>query len=102
MALQRLKEAAEKAKIELSSANTTEINLPYITATESGPKHIVRSLTRAEFERLAADLIERTIAPCKSASINLVITEPIVSIPRERGVTSRSKTSLTSPPRTPA
>ena len=70
MALQRLKEAAEKAKIELSSANTTEINLPYITATESGPKHIVRSLTRAEFERLAADLIERTIAPCKSALKN--------------------------------
>ncbi|MFL2566819.1 MAG: molecular chaperone DnaK [Schleiferiaceae bacterium] len=70
MALQRLKEAAEKAKIELSSANTTEINLPYITATDSGPKHIVKSLTRAEFQRLASDLIERTIAPCKSALKN--------------------------------
>ena len=70
MALQRLKEAAEKAKIELSSANTTEINLPYITATDSGPKHIVKSLTRAEFQRLALDLIERTIAPCKSALKN--------------------------------
>ncbi|CAI8335290.1 MAG: Chaperone protein DnaK [Owenweeksia sp. TMED14] len=70
MALQRLKEAAEKAKVELSSANTTEINLPYITATESGPKHIVKSLTRAEFERLCSDLIERTIAPCKSALKN--------------------------------
>ena len=70
MALQRLKEAAEKAKIELSSSSSTEINLPYITATASGPKHIVKSLSRAEFERLVADLIERTIAPCKSALKN--------------------------------
>ena len=67
MALQRLKEAAEKAKIELSSSATTEINLPYITATASGPKHLVRSLTRAKFEQLIDDLIKRTIEPCKTA-----------------------------------
>lgn len=66
-AMQRLKEAAEKAKIELSSSTTTEINLPYITATATGPKHLVKSLTRSDFERLVSDLIERTIAPCKSA-----------------------------------
>jgi molecular chaperone DnaK len=70
MALQRLKEAAEKAKIELSSSTTTEINLPYITADASGPKHLVRSLSKAKFESLAADLIKRTIAPCKSALKN--------------------------------
>ncbi len=70
MALQRLKEAAEKAKIELSSATTTEINLPYITADASGPKHLVRSLSKAKFESLASDLIKRTIAPCKSALKN--------------------------------
>lgn len=67
MALQRLKEAAEKAKIELSSTATTEINLPYVTATASGPKHLVRSLTRAKFEQLIDDLIKRTIEPCKTA-----------------------------------
>ena len=70
MALQRLKEAAEKAKIELSSAGSTEINLPYITATASGPKHIVKTMSRAEFERLVADLVERTIAPCRTALKN--------------------------------
>jgi molecular chaperone DnaK len=70
MALQRLKEAAEKAKIELSSAGSTEINLPYITATASGPKHIVKSMSRADFERLVADLVERTIAPCRTALKN--------------------------------
>jgi len=70
MALQRLKEAAEKAKIELSNATTTEINLPYITADASGPKHLVRNLSKAKFEALAADLINRTIAPCKSALKN--------------------------------
>ena len=53
MALQRLKEAAEKAKVELSSSTQTEINLPYVTATASGPKHLVRTLTRAQFEQLA-------------------------------------------------
>ncbi len=67
MALQRLKEAAEKAKVELSSATTTEINLPYITATASGPKHLVRQLTRSKFEQLADSLIKRTIKPCESA-----------------------------------
>tara|TARA_R110002124_G_scaffold233351_1_gene398541 strand:- start:1026 stop:2924 length:1899 start_codon:yes stop_codon:yes gene_type:complete len=67
MALQRLKEAAEKAKIELSSSATTEINLPYVTATASGPKHLVRSLTKAKFEQLIDDLVKRTIAPCESA-----------------------------------
>ena len=70
MALQRLKEAAEKAKIELSSSTQTEINLPYITADQSGPKHLVRSLTRAKFEQLADSLIKRTIEPCKSALKN--------------------------------
>jgi len=67
LALQRLKEAAEKAKIELSSATQTEINLPYITADASGPKHLVLKLTRAKFEALVEDLVERTIAPCKIA-----------------------------------
>ncbi len=70
MALQRLKEAAEKAKIELSSTTTSEINLPYITATATGPKHLVRSLTRAKFEQLVDDLIRRTIEPCRSALKN--------------------------------
>ncbi|WP_031425760.1 molecular chaperone DnaK [Flavimarina sp. Hel_I_48] len=67
MALQRLKEAAEKAKIELSSSSQTEINLPYVTATASGPKHLVRTLTRSKFEQLIDDLVKRTIAPCESA-----------------------------------
>jgi molecular chaperone DnaK len=70
MALQRLKEAAEKAKIELSSSTQTEINLPYITADQSGPKHLVRTLSRAKFEQLAESLIKRTIDPCKSALKN--------------------------------
>ncbi len=70
MALQRLKEAAEKAKIELSSSAQTEINLPYITATQSGPKHLVKTLTRAKFEQLADSLIKRTIEPCRSALKN--------------------------------
>ncbi|CAM1364348.1 Chaperone protein DnaK [Tenacibaculum litopenaei] len=70
MALQRLKEAAEKAKIELSSTTSTEINLPYITATASGPKHLVRNLTRAKFEQLIDDLVKRTIAPCQTALKN--------------------------------
>ena len=67
LALQRLKEAAEKAKIELSSASQTEINLPYITADASGPKHLVLKITRAKFESLVEDLIQRTIEPCKIA-----------------------------------
>src|SRR5579862_4652257 len=67
LALQRLKEAAEKAKIELSSSQQTEINLPYITANASGPKHLNVKLTRAKFEALVDDLIEKTIAPCRTA-----------------------------------
>ena len=67
MALQRLKEAAEKAKVELSSSAQTEINLPYITATASGPKHLVRTLTKAQFEKLADKLIQATVTPCKQA-----------------------------------
>ena len=70
MALQRLKEAAEKAKIELSSTTSTEINLPYITATASGPKHLVRTLSRAKFEQLIDDLVKRTIEPCRTALKN--------------------------------
>ena len=67
MALQRLKEAAEKAKIELSSSTQTEINLPYVTATASGPKHLVQTLTRAKFEQLAAELVKRSMTPVKNA-----------------------------------
>ena len=67
LALQRLKEAAEKAKIELSSATQTEVNLPFITADQAGPKHLNIKLTRAKLEALVADLVERTIEPCKSA-----------------------------------
>ena len=67
MALQRLKEASEKAKIELSSSGQTEINLPYVTATASGPKHLVRTLTKSKFEQLIDDLVKRTIEPCKNA-----------------------------------
>ncbi len=67
LALQRLKEAAEKAKIELSSASQTEINLPFITADQSGPKHLTMKLTRAKFEQLVDDLVQRTIGPCKAA-----------------------------------
>jgi molecular chaperone DnaK len=67
LALQRLKEAAEKAKIELSSATQTEINLPFITADASGPKHLTMKLTRAKFEALVDDLIQKTVGPCKAA-----------------------------------
>ncbi|WOF42853.1 molecular chaperone DnaK [Sphingopyxis indica] len=67
LALQRLKEAAEKAKIELSSAATTEVNLPFITADANGPKHLVKTITRADLERLVEDLIKRTLEPCKKA-----------------------------------
>lgn len=67
MAHQRLKEAAEKAKIELSSSTKTEINLPYITATSSGPKHLVKTLTRAKFEQLSDNLVRRSMTPCKQA-----------------------------------
>ncbi|UUC44883.1 molecular chaperone DnaK [Flavobacterium cerinum] len=67
MALQRLKEAAEKAKIELSASAQTEINLPYVTATASGPKHLVKTLTRAKFEQLSDDLVRRSMIPCEKA-----------------------------------
>ncbi len=67
MALQRLKEASEKAKIELSSSASTEINLPYVTATATGPKHLVRTLSKSKFEQLIDDLVKRTIKPCKTA-----------------------------------
>jgi molecular chaperone DnaK len=74
MALQRLKEAAERAKIELSSSQETEINLPFITADASGPKHLVLKLTRSKFEQLVDDLIERSIAPCKKALADAEMT----------------------------
>jgi molecular chaperone DnaK len=67
MALQRLREGAEKAKVELSTAQSTDINLPYITADQTGPKHLTMKLTRAKFEQLIEDLIERTLEPCRSA-----------------------------------
>ncbi|KAA3614110.1 MAG: molecular chaperone DnaK [Calditrichaeota bacterium] len=67
MALQRLKEAAEKAKVELSSSSETEVNLPFVTATESGPKHLNISITRSKFEQIVDDLIQRTLEPCKQA-----------------------------------
>jgi molecular chaperone DnaK len=67
LALQRLKEAAEKAKIELSSAQTTEVNLPFITADQNGPKHLVKTIGRADLEKLVDDLIKRTLEPCKKA-----------------------------------
>ena len=70
MAMQRIKEAAEKAKIELSSTNSTEINLPYITAIDGMPKHLVKTLTKAKFESLIDDLVQRTIEPCKKALEN--------------------------------
>ena len=65
--LQRLKDAAEKAKIELSTAQSSEINLPYLTADASGPKHLVTSLSRAQFERMIDPVIERTLGPCRQA-----------------------------------
>ena len=67
MALQRLREAAEKAKIELSTAQSTDINLPYITADQTGPKHLTMKLSRAKFEQLIEDLVERTLDPCRQA-----------------------------------
>ena len=66
-ALQRLREAAEKAKVELSNSTTTEINLPYITADSTGPKHLVRTLSRAKFESMVNDLVKRSLSPCKKA-----------------------------------
>jgi molecular chaperone DnaK len=78
LALQRLKDAAEKAKIELSSSAQTEINLPYVTADANGPKHLVQKLTRAKFESMVADLIERSlrpaVQPCKMQEYPPVIS----------------------------
>jgi molecular chaperone DnaK len=74
LALQRLKEAAEKAKIELSSSQQTEINLPYITADQSGPRHLTMKITRAKFESLVDELVERTIGPCRIAIKDAGIT----------------------------
>ncbi|MDR2768929.1 MAG: molecular chaperone DnaK [Treponema sp.] len=74
MALQRLREAAEKAKIELSAMQTTEINLPFITADQSGPKHLQKSLTRAKFEQMVLDLLERSKEPCKKALADAGLT----------------------------
>ena len=67
MALQRVREAAEKAKVELSNTSETEINLPYLTADANGPKHFVEKLSRAHFERLTDELVERSIKPCQQA-----------------------------------
>ena len=74
MALQRLKDAAEKAKIELSTTVETEINLPFVTADATGPKHLVRKLTRAKLEQLVADLLERSLEPCKKAMADAGVT----------------------------
>ena len=141
LADQRLKEAAEKAKIELSGVASTNINLPFITADATGPKHLDVTLTRAKFEELTADLVQATIEPTRKAmndaglsasdidkvllvggssripavqeaiknvlgivvlrSIIRVNTPPIVSIPRDNGVTSSNNTSFTSPTNTP-
>ena len=67
MAMQRIKEASEKAKIELSSASSTDVNLPYITSVDGTPKHLVKTLTRAKFESMIKDIVDRTIKPCESA-----------------------------------
>ena len=84
LALQRLKEAAEKAKIELSSSQQTEINLPYITADASGPKHLAMKITRAKLESLVEDLIERTIEPChiaiKDAGVKLADIADVILV----------------------
>src|SRR5215467_7997034 len=84
LALQRLKEAAEKAKIELSSSQQTEINLPYITADKSGPKHLTLKITRAKFESLVEDLIEKTVEPCrialKDAGLKVADVEDVILV----------------------
>ena len=74
MALQRLKDAAEKAKIELSTTVETEINLPFITADATGPKHLVRKLTRAKLEQMVQDLLDRSLEPCKKAMSDAGVT----------------------------
>ena len=92
MALQRLKEAAERAKIELSSSQDTEINLPFITADASGPKHLVTKLTRAKLEQLVDDLIQRTIEPCRKAMSDAgVIAKDIQEVVLVGGMTRMPK-----------
>ena len=77
MAIQRLRDASEKSKIELSSSSSTEINLPYLSAGSEGPKHFVCKLTRSEFERMVEDLVKKTISPCRKAvkSANLKVDD---------------------------
>lgn len=77
LALQRLKDAAEKAKIELSSRQETEVNLPYISADQTGPKHMNITITRAKFESMVEDLVQRTIEPCRKALKDAVCRRPI-------------------------
>ncbi len=92
LALQRLKEAAEKAKIELSSAQSTEVNLPFITADQNGPKHLVKNITRADLERLVDDLIKRTIDPMKKALADAGIkTDDISEVVLVGGMTRMPK-----------
>ena len=92
LALQRLKEAAEKAKIELSSAASTEVNLPFITADQNGPKHLVKTITRADLERLVDDLIKRTIEPMKKALADAgVKTDDISEVVLVGGMTRMPK-----------
>ena len=84
MALQRLKEAAESAKKELSSSKQTDINLPFVTADSSGPKHLNLTLSRAKFDELVADLVERTVEPCKKAlsdaGLNMQIFDEVILV----------------------
>ena len=77
MAMQRIKDAAEKAKIELSNSTSTDINLPYITSIDNTPKHLVKTLSRAKFESMIEDIVKKTIEPCKSAlkSANLSVSD---------------------------
>lgn len=79
MALQRLKEASEKAKIELSSSSQTEINLPYVTATASGPKHLVETITRSKFEQLAEELVTRSMEPVKKKRLMMQGFQKVIS-----------------------
>ena len=74
MALQRLRDAAERAKIELSTTMQTEINLPFITADASGPKHLVKTLTRAKLEEMVRDIVDRSVAPCRQAMKDAGVT----------------------------
>ena len=102
LALQRLKEAAEKAKIELSSSQQTDVNLPYITADASGPKHLNLTLTRAKLEALVEDLIQRTLEPCrialKDSGLSMSDIQEVILVggqnPYAEGARSRSRICL--------